>query len=133
LTEKPDQGESADQSFEIACYAFVAHSHPKTLLLSNRLLRWRLAKAFQFNGEIMQKLWIFSAALSLAILGSDHAMAQADLKDVCKADYSKFCSGVLPGGGRVIACLKSHEKELQPACAEGIKDLDPAKAGAQKR
>ncbi|KAI94520.1 hypothetical protein T281_10435 [Rhodomicrobium udaipurense JA643] len=81
----------------------------------------------------MQKLWIFSAALSLAMLGSGHAMAQANLKEVCKADYSKFCSGVTPGGGRIIACLKSHEKELQAACAAGLKERDANKAGAQGR
>ncbi|WP_245257980.1 cysteine rich repeat-containing protein [Rhodomicrobium vannielii] len=133
MTEKPDQGESADQGFEIACYAFVAHSHPKTLLLSHRLLRWRLAKAFQFKGEIMQKLWIFSATLSLAVLGSGYAMAQANLKEVCKADYSRFCSDVMPGGGRIIACLKSHEKDLQPSCAAGLKERDANKAGAQGR
>lgn len=38
----------------------------------------------------------------------------------CKADAQKFCAGVQPGQGRIIACLKQHAAELSPACKSGM-------------
>jgi len=35
----------------------------------------------------------------------------------CKPDAEKFCKGIRPGQGRILACLKSHQAELAPACA----------------
>lgn len=34
----------------------------------------------------------------------------------CKPDVEKFCQGVQPGGGRIVACLKQHEAELSESC-----------------
>jgi hypothetical protein len=39
------------------------------------------------------------------------------VKQECGADAKKFCQGIRPGGGRILACLKSHQSELAPACA----------------
>lgn len=39
-------------------------------------------------------------------------------KGPCAEDAAKFCKGVEPGGGRVAACLKEHEKQLSQACVE---------------
>jgi len=39
------------------------------------------------------------------------------VKEECGADAKKFCQGIRPGGGRILACLKSHQSELAPACA----------------
>lgn len=44
----------------------------------------------------------------------------ARAEEACKADAEKLCKGVPPGGGRIIACLKSHESELSPACKEKL-------------
>ncbi|MBX3604472.1 MAG: hypothetical protein KF788_04340 [Piscinibacter sp.] len=38
----------------------------------------------------------------------------------CRSDSRSLCSGVQPGGGRVIACLKSHESELSEACRAAL-------------
>ena len=40
-----------------------------------------------------------------------------EFSDECKADAEKFCKGIRPGQGRILACLKSHQAELAPACA----------------
>lgn len=39
------------------------------------------------------------------------------VKEECGADAKKFCQGIRPGQGRILACLKSHQTELAPACA----------------
>src|SRR4029077_4415106 len=39
------------------------------------------------------------------------------VRQECKGDAEKFCKDIRPGGGRVLACLKSHQAELAPACA----------------
>jgi hypothetical protein len=39
------------------------------------------------------------------------------VKEECKGDVEKFCKGIKPGQGRILACLKSHQSELAPACA----------------
>ena len=38
----------------------------------------------------------------------------------CRADLEKFCSGVQPGGGRIVGCLKAHEAEVSPACHDAM-------------
>ena len=39
------------------------------------------------------------------------------VREECKGDVQKFCQGIRPGQGRIIACLKGHKAELAPACA----------------
>jgi hypothetical protein len=36
---------------------------------------------------------------------------------VCRADIKKFCHGVKPGEGRLIACLKANSSSLSSECA----------------
>ncbi|MBS2023634.1 MAG: hypothetical protein JST92_14620 [Deltaproteobacteria bacterium] len=40
------------------------------------------------------------------------------VREACKADEQKFCGDVKPGGGAIIACMKSHEKDLSKACTD---------------
>jgi hypothetical protein len=40
-----------------------------------------------------------------------------EFSDACKPDAEKFCKGIRPGQGRILACLKSHQSDLAPACA----------------
>ncbi len=39
----------------------------------------------------------------------------------CRPDYHRFCSYVVPGGGRVARCLLDHETELTPSCLMPLK------------
>ena len=42
------------------------------------------------------------------------------LMQVCHADYDRLCSGVRPGGGRILACLQNHASELRASCAQSM-------------
>lgn len=44
----------------------------------------------------------------------------------CKADAEKLCKDVQPGEGRVIECLKTHQKELSPKCVDQVKAVKAA-------
>lgn len=47
--------------------------------------------------------------------------AAADaVRDACRADFGRLCSGVRPGGGRVLQCLDAHVAELSPACRAAL-------------
>jgi len=39
-----------------------------------------------------------------------------EVHEACKADAAKFCQETQPGGGRIRACLKSHEADLSEPC-----------------
>lgn len=58
------------------------------------------------------------AATALLCL-SQAAFAQeltAAQRDACMGDYQKYCKSVVPGGGRIIACLAKESDKLTPAC-----------------
>jgi hypothetical protein len=44
----------------------------------------------------------------------------AAIKRDCKADVKKNCPGIVPGGGRVEACIKDHFEDMSAACKETI-------------
>jgi hypothetical protein len=53
------------------------------------------------------------------IFYSQGAFAQemtAEQRSACMGDYEKYCKGVTPGGGRIIACLAKETDKLTPAC-----------------
>ncbi|WMT79288.1 hypothetical protein [Bradyrhizobium sp. Ash2021] len=60
---------------------------------------------------------ILTAATVLCI--SQTAFTQeltAAQRDACMGDYQKYCKSVIPGGGRIIACLAKEGDKLTPAC-----------------
>jgi hypothetical protein len=73
-----------------------------------------------------------AAASIIAIAGFIPALAQAQsqapvppeirseavsLMQLCRGDHDRWCSGVTPGGGRILACLQAHSAQLSSACA----------------
>jgi hypothetical protein len=40
----------------------------------------------------------------------------AQQRSACMGDYKKFCKGVAPGGGRIIACLSKSSNKLTANC-----------------
>ncbi|QOG19621.1 MULTISPECIES: cysteine rich repeat-containing protein [Bradyrhizobium] len=61
------------------------------------------------------------AAIVLAVAFSGVASAQSsDPRGACKADYDKFCAGIAPGGGKVIACLEAKRDQLSATCKAAL-------------
>jgi hypothetical protein len=61
------------------------------------------------------------AALAFALVVSGAASAQSsDPRGACKADYDKFCAGIAPGGGRIVACLNGKRDQLSDTCKAAL-------------
>ena len=69
------------------------------------------------------------AAVSAALPVAASAQAQVPtqlrseaiaLMQVCRGDYDRLCTGVIPGGGRVLACLQDHASQLSAACGQAM-------------
>jgi hypothetical protein len=67
----------------------------------------------------------FAAAslLSLAVIFPGSAQAAKAPLALCKADAERICPGVVPGGGKIVACLKQHKDEVSVGCAKALKAL----------
>lgn len=61
------------------------------------------------------KFLILSTSLIMA--SALFAEESSDHKRACAADVKKFCPSVEKGQGRIIKCLKEHEKEISPECS----------------
>ncbi|ODN71977.1 cysteine rich repeat-containing protein [Methylobrevis pamukkalensis] len=51
--------------------------------------------------------------------------AKAELRTLvraCRTDIRRFCSGVEPGEGRMMACMSAQEADLSAGCATAIAD-----------
>ena len=38
----------------------------------------------------------------------------------CLSDRARLCPEVVPGQGRIVACLTTHSDQLSPLCADGM-------------
>lgn len=74
-----------------------------------------------------------ACCLAVAVPATAQQPAQAAgqaLKDACKSDYTALCSGVQPGGGRIVACLKQQAGKLSPGCKQALTAAQSAKQAA---
>ncbi len=71
-------------------------------------------------------------AAQAALAGTESAMDQ--LRVTCAPDAQRLCSGVQPGGGRILACLKAHKDQLSSQCkqAAGETSTDTAASAETK-
>jgi Cysteine rich repeat len=45
---------------------------------------------------------------------------QAAIRKACKGDVKKKCADIVPGGGRIEACMKDHFADMSEECKETI-------------
>jgi hypothetical protein len=80
----------------------------------------------------MRRATPWAAGLLALLLASTAGFAaDAPTGTVCRDDARKLCSGVSPGGGRVVACLQQHESELGAECKAALPTL--ARCGEELR
>jgi hypothetical protein len=63
------------------------------------------------------------AVLALAVGFVTAASAQtltAEQRTACKADFEKYCQGIAPGGGRIVACLNKQRAQISGACRKVV-------------
>ena len=48
---------------------------------------------------------------------AEHPQMNA-LHQACAADITQFCSGVEPGQGRIVRCLRDNEDKLSQSCKD---------------
>jgi Cysteine rich repeat len=85
--------------------------------------------AIKRRGENMRIRFLFAGCLASCLFVVP-AKAQAGLEDIrtyCMSDLKRLCKGIEPGGGRLIHCLKDHEKELSVGCAQALQKLEAKK------
>jgi hypothetical protein len=73
----------------------------------------------------MRKTIIGSMLLGAMVLagGARAADSVADkLKSACKTEMTTFCKGVVPGEGRVLACLYAFENKVSDKCSYAVYD-----------
>jgi hypothetical protein len=46
--------------------------------------------------------------------------AVADARMACETDIQTLCTGVQPGGGRILACLKQHKDQVSDGCKQAV-------------
>jgi len=65
-----------------------------------------------------------SIAVVACVVGfSTAAFAQNQrgaMREACKADFERVCSGVSPGGGRIVECLNKQHDSLSEACKTAL-------------
>jgi len=66
------------------------------------------------------------ALFALLISRASAQGADSQARQACMADYSRYCSGLTPGGGRIRKCLGDHYADLAPACRHAL-DANPPK------
>ena len=59
---------------------------------------------------------LMTAALLCATQTAFAQELTAEQRSACMGDYEKYCKGVVPGGGRIIACLAKESDKITPAC-----------------
>lgn len=46
--------------------------------------------------------------------------------EACETEREKFCKGVTPGHGHILACMYAYEDQLSDACEQAISDYADA-------
>lgn len=60
------------------------------------------------------------AAIAVIAFSNVASAQSSDPRGACKADYDKFCAGIAPGGGKVIACLNAKRDQLSASCKTAL-------------
>ena len=63
---------------------------------------------------------IATALLILSAAAPALAADKANLREACSQDVKQLCSGVQPGGGRMMQCLRDHADKVSDGCKQAM-------------
>ncbi|MGE5256509.1 MAG: cysteine rich repeat-containing protein [Hyphomicrobiales bacterium] len=74
------------------------------------------------GGRLVQCLKQHESELSAECkAGQEKAREKAkEAHEACADDVQKLCKDVVPGGGRIVRCLKDNSKSLSPECRDKL-------------
>jgi hypothetical protein len=75
------------------------------------------------RASLVLLLGVFSAGALAQSMLEQLEKEKAALEKYCKADVSRLCPGVEPGGGRVKECLMKHKEEMSVGCAKALQEV----------
>lgn len=87
------------------------------------ICRW---KEKNRKGDFMlKKMGVYAVLIVLVFSGVAVAAEKGIVEtftEGCKADLEKFCKGVKPGEGRLLACLYAHSDDISARCEYAVYD-----------
>ena len=55
------------------------------------------------------------------------AQDQGAVRNACKADFTRNCPGISPGGGRLIACFKEKQAQFSEGCRTAMQSVQASR------
>lgn len=86
------------------------------------------------GGRLLECLKSHETELSLSCRGKIGEL-QGIIKgceQACSGDIAQFCKDVQPGGGRIIKCLRGHDKELSSSCSSKLEMIGKRFTGKEE-
>ncbi|PZU90912.1 MAG: hypothetical protein DI527_13780 [Chelatococcus sp.] len=68
-----------------------------------------------------------ASAVLVLTAGPLLAQERGALRDACSQDAATLCSGVKPGGGRILACFKEKSAQLSEGCRTALSQARTAR------
>lgn len=50
-----------------------------------------------------------------------------EVRTACEADLQRLCSGIQPGGGKILQCLQDNASEVSSGCTAKLNELKAAR------
>jgi hypothetical protein len=66
---------------------------------------------------------------ALLVSGGAGAAERGAVRAACRADAQRLCTGVEPGQGRIVACLRDKAEQLTPDCRNALRDAAERRTG----
>jgi hypothetical protein len=78
------------------------------------------------------RVQIVTLGLVLLCLTAGDRTYAAEEELPCAEEIAQYCKEVKPGGGRILACLNEHQKELSDSCRDKVEEAKKRLMKAQQ-
>ena len=82
-----------------------------------RLLACLYAYEDKLSGKCEYALYDAAVQLERALTALSYVANE------CRDDLQKFCANIMPGEGRLMACMDKNEKQISARCKQAMKDV----------